>query len=792
MLEECSGDRFERLLLSLSTHALMKTSHRIPPDRMSALLRSQPAIYTSRLAEYHAVRQDWKRASSLVSQRDQDIQSVRALVDSQSHRLSPLYANFSTERLQLLAHSKLQELENNHWQGEGGRAALLFLTDLAGLRSSLSSPPSSSSSLCPKPSSSRPLVSTHPSPLPVAAAHHPAYLKKLRQPVFYSKASKHELAGPATHQTPAEILLAGRIHTRKQTRQVLHDALSRAKRRGEELRTISQSVARCQITEVTDIRLWTRHGATEPVSLEPEPSRELLFALGLGRAYEALMPCPGKDPVEKRIEQIRASILLPYPLIPDPHAARLPPREPADGGGPKSRIPLAKVSSHTKQGGGQLTKSDQPTLQVTLLQTPGISPSRSAASRSLRRKSLSVRFSMAQRRSGRPSVFRVFSGGMEDEVEKLIDETHDFPTDDDDTDHESSLASSAAKTPKAKRRTPKVNRIWTAGTPGRPPPVSKSRESVALADFIVDDDEDNVYGGGEATPMPAKRRLPRVARPPDLEDSEEGEGDDELFTPLRDEEEDVFGDDPPSMTLKDILLSADAGHFDLLEQGDEELEEGTLTEDVSFVWENSSTETVGLLQLGFRTATLPWQTLRKYEIRVDGTSTTQVLGVRLTDMKHVSSPSGGSFRAAMNDLSIFWFLVLPRLSERCSLRTYRTYVINDTFILGVSLRNIGRFNLCEQVAFAIIPSDVAKKVGSLRSSQWCVHGDLHSRKADRSESPALAPVGDSAFPDDYLLFGAADNDFISTHDVSVGIPFNAGLDVDNQFLVFRVTLPIKF
>jgi len=35
----------------------------------------------------------------------------------------------------------------------------------------------------------------------------------------------------------------------------------------------------------------------------------------------------------------------------------------------------------------------------------------------------------------------------------------------------------------------------------------------------------------------------------------------------------------------------------------------------------------------------------------------------------------------------------------------------------------------------------------------------------------------------------ADNDFISTHGVFNGQPFNAGLDNDNQFMVFRVTLP---
>jgi hypothetical protein len=57
------------------------------------------------------------------------------------------------------------------------------------------------------------------------------------------------------------------------------------------------------------------------------------------------------------------------------------------------------------------------------------------------------------------------------------------------------------------------------------------------------------------------------------------------------------------------------------------------------------------------------------------------------------------------------------------------------------------------------------------------------------EGLALASVGDAAYPDDYFLFVASDNDFISTQGVSLGQPFNAGLDVDNQFLVFRVTLP---
>ncbi|KAG5644764.1 hypothetical protein DXG03_007672 [Asterophora parasitica] len=57
------------------------------------------------------------------------------------------------------------------------------------------------------------------------------------------------------------------------------------------------------------------------------------------------------------------------------------------------------------------------------------------------------------------------------------------------------------------------------------------------------------------------------------------------------------------------------------------------------------------------------------------------------------------------------------------------------------------------------------------------------------ESFALGSVNEPAYPDDYFLITASDNDFISTKGISIGVPYDAGLDVDNQFFVFRVTLP---
>lgn len=35
----------------------------------------------------------------------------------------------------------------------------------------------------------------------------------------------------------------------------------------------------------------------------------------------------------------------------------------------------------------------------------------------------------------------------------------------------------------------------------------------------------------------------------------------------------------------------------------------------------------------------------------------------------------------------------------------------------------------------------------------------------------------------------SDNDFLTTNGISLGVPYDAGVNVDNQFMVFQVTLP---
>ncbi|KAF6759490.1 esterase-like activity of phytase-domain-containing protein [Ephemerocybe angulata] len=61
--------------------------------------------------------------------------------------------------------------------------------------------------------------------------------------------------------------------------------------------------------------------------------------------------------------------------------------------------------------------------------------------------------------------------------------------------------------------------------------------------------------------------------------------------------------------------------------------------------------------------------------------------------------------------------------------------------------------------------------------------------ASRWEGLAIAPLCDSSNKDDYLVFAVSDNNFSTTDGVIGGVSYDEGLDVDTQFLVYRVTLP---
>ncbi|GJJ08810.1 hypothetical protein Clacol_003029 [Clathrus columnatus] len=95
----------------------------------------------------------------------------------------------------------------------------------------------------------------------------------------------------------------------------------------------------------------------------------------------------------------------------------------------------------------------------------------------------------------------------------------------------------------------------------------------------------------------------------------------------------------------------------------------------------------------------------------------------------------------------------------------------------------------------ITPAQYQPFISMIDSTQLGRFG-LHNGKPINSsllnskwESLAVAPVGDPDFPDDYFIFTVSDNDFLTTTGVTNGVPYNAGLNVDTQFMVWRATLP---
>ncbi|KAL5527507.1 hypothetical protein ACEPAG_6308 [Sanghuangporus baumii] len=95
----------------------------------------------------------------------------------------------------------------------------------------------------------------------------------------------------------------------------------------------------------------------------------------------------------------------------------------------------------------------------------------------------------------------------------------------------------------------------------------------------------------------------------------------------------------------------------------------------------------------------------------------------------------------------------------------------------------------------ITPATYVSFVDFLNPTQLARFGLHNGKPADSTlidakwESLALAPCNDPEFSNDFFLFTVADNDFLSTQGRFNGQSFDGGLDVDNQFMVFRVTLP---
>ncbi|KAF9034113.1 hypothetical protein BJ165DRAFT_1534308 [Panaeolus papilionaceus] len=571
LLEECSGERFERLILALSTHTLMKLSKSRPISDFVQELTRQPQLYNSKLLNLNFMRQGWKQKALYLDHRAEELERLRAqLSDS---RGDGKLATSSTRQIQELAKSKLKHIQAAFWMGEEGAKALELSLTLAGLslsNSSNNSPPT-------LPNQQQNDISTpNPSsivPLPVAAAHHPSLLKKFRRPIFRPAESKVKGGPTKTTSHPAE----QQIQSLLQAHATMHA-------------TLVNAIAQLNLENERLFDTLSNH--TSGPSIPPSPPSGLLVQLDeniLFRLTNSVVDELGTPDLvarlEHRIEEIRTSILPPYPVAQDPLPERLPALEP-------------KVKPPT--GISQRLPPHNPTMNRK------VSSTASPQKRSPRK---SIRFSMARQARPRVSTLRVFSGG--EEVNQLINSTNDLPSDNEGSDTEFDFYGtprSKVKTPKSKQ---KVNRIWTASTPGeRPPSTLKhsgmtSRESfpnfmdaaVSLPSLLsaegflgaddVDDDEDgeeeegqDVWRGAGSAELGDQLTTPR-AKSFNLSHSDEEDvnvDDDGLEGASYEEEK--------SMSLKDLLLSSQANFVDLMGTQAMDLGDEDQCEDDSFKWDS--------------------------------------------------------------------------------------------------------------------------------------------------------------------------------------------------------------
>ncbi|KZT07535.1 uncharacterized protein LAESUDRAFT_758541 [Laetiporus sulphureus 93-53] len=337
LLEECSGARFERLILALSTHALMQYNGRSafsssPPEmdkaRLTEALDNVPGDYTVLLESAQAARRVWERHAAMLIRRQEELKILRRRILDPAATHSSKYDSLSTDRLIGLRDSRQHDLLRKYWKHDGGRRALHLLTDIAGVQSG----PITIGPCVPPPSDAAAAGTqrekARPAPLPIAAAHHPAHLEALGARLLPAPATSRPSDSdnqPISHDAqPQNPVLADRIDAIMRTRQALQDALTRAelvrqdlKKRMQYLQAALGTRQASEEENTLPFSLW-EPCAREPVSFDTCPSMELLrtFSLPEPRFTSA---------IEERIAHIRTSMLPAFPPEQRPSSTVSPP-----------------------------------------------------------------------------------------------------------------------------------------------------------------------------------------------------------------------------------------------------------------------------------------------------------------------------------------------------------------------------------------------------------------------------------------------------------------------------------
>ncbi|KAI0642389.1 hypothetical protein C8Q79DRAFT_1121778 [Trametes meyenii] len=591
ILDECCGERFERLILALSSHAVLKNTTRRASSTLDSLPEKQSAIsgtslpqaYAARFAAAQSARLEWERSAALLIQRQADLTTIRARLADPLQASSSKYDTLETDRLVALRDSRHEDLLHGPWRGDEGRGALRLITSLAGLLDP--HPSSSEAPALPRqdeghksPSHARsvtqiPPVAETPLPLPIAAARHPSHLHALRAPLFpadgqlksSSNCEEHTDTAAPPHAVVERLAAIGRVNQRLQEAllsvQRVHTRLQQQAQRARERDTCRAPPKANSKADKWRVNadLWAPRAGTMPQFKPPESAASLFEQFGLESPPQA-------GAVEERVAHIRTALLPPFAAAPEPESD--PELEPPASRLPKlsSRAPLSKAKpSINNQLGAGTTAKEKYSIVGKPVPRAGVPPGSQEGQKKIKGGDDNAK-AVARRLSRRASAARTrrstfFGRGEDAEILRIVASIQDRSDSDSgsgegDVDFETGNGGSAP-IPTQLPRTPARRQHREGGTRGTL--LSTGKKSAPRQSYDIERHE----------------RAPHVPRLPSLrlsgaqevdEPEDEGARADEVQhqdAPSElDREAESAGDEAMyegnSMTLADILLHA--GH----------------------------------------------------------------------------------------------------------------------------------------------------------------------------------------------------------------------------------------
>ncbi|CAL1715398.1 unnamed protein product [Somion occarium] len=543
-LEECGGERFEKLMLALSTQALLKcTPNEFLGSALSELtVTSHEAIlgqidaYSKALAAFKDSRRVWEHSANDLTCRQDALTALRSMLNNPEEGSGSKYINIPTDKLLAVQDSRVRDIREAHWMEGVNANALDLVLSILGLplknqvssRNNISAESSDTEHLNSAAVDPKSIVTPSP-PLPIAAAHHPTHLKGLRQPVLpnsLQRSSETADSDALSHDNTLP-LIAERLKNEAQKQQALREALTNAQRQAAELEAKLQA-SKPVDSHVTRFRL--------DLSTPSNTNVQVVFKSFVSGNSTTL---DHQSKLEARIVDTRDNLPA-WPSTPDLYSEPSPSPPPS----PKlaTRLPQA---TNVRKPAITITRADsQCTMAIAGSKIPHL-PSRPMSSSHIadpsdanQRKSLKKAGrksnALMRGRARRSSAFvrRKTGTYIDEDFERFANEAMNDST--------SSAETDLCGTPR-----PKI----TKGTPLTP--LSNTKMSVPRPSFDMESHE-------RAMTVP----LPRLSL----------DSHDEAL--VAEDEEEVY--EGNSMTLKEILLKADVTQFDLLREDD--------LEDETFEW----------------------------------------------------------------------------------------------------------------------------------------------------------------------------------------------------------------